>query len=224
MAKRRPEYASGKPDRADIYLRTVSGRKIHHFNPTPDEFILDDIAQSLSLICRFTGHLPFHYSVAQHSLYVDDVLTMLAKQGETVTVNDHLWALMHDGIETVWNDLHTWAKRELRDYQRAVRKAEPVLLEAFGLQLPEPAIVKKADGILLSTELVQLKACQPHKYPPLKDFIIKQWYPSQTKQRFLARWHKWTALSKAPVSSSTSSERRSTPRTSRRSSATTATV
>jgi hypothetical protein len=199
--RRRPEYGADEPPVEDIYLRTVSGRTIHHFCPKPEEFELSDMAHSLSLICRFTGHVPWHYSVAQHSIYVDDILTLLEKQGETVTINDHRWALAHDGIEMVWNDLHTWAKRKLKDYQKAVRHAEPVLLEAFGLQLPEPAIVKKADGILLSTELVQLKACRPHRYPPLDDFIIKRWSPLQAEQRFLRRWYKWTALSEVSATS-----------------------
>jgi uncharacterized protein len=49
-------------------IRTYTGLYINVFNPKPEMIEIEDIAHALSFQCRFGGHLPKFYSVAQHSL------------------------------------------------------------------------------------------------------------------------------------------------------------
>ena len=50
------------------YIQTLSGKKFDYLNSTTDDVEIEDIATALSHICRFSGHLPEFYSVAQHSV------------------------------------------------------------------------------------------------------------------------------------------------------------
>jgi 5'-deoxynucleotidase YfbR-like HD superfamily hydrolase len=71
------------------WFQTYSGRRVYPFDPRPEDYYLADIAHSLALKCRFSGHCLQHYSVAQHS----------------VLVSRHLpprlagWGLLHDAPE-----------------------------------------------------------------------------------------------------------------------------
>ena len=48
------------------WIQTWSGRQFDLLAPTADMVDPVDIAHALSLICRFSGHVDRHYSVAQH--------------------------------------------------------------------------------------------------------------------------------------------------------------
>ena len=50
------------------YIQTLSGKKFNYLNATVDDIEIEDIATALSHLCRFCGHLPEFYSVAQHSV------------------------------------------------------------------------------------------------------------------------------------------------------------
>lgn len=42
-------------------IRTSSGQYVNVFNPDPNTIKIEDIAHSLSMQCRFGGHLPYHF-------------------------------------------------------------------------------------------------------------------------------------------------------------------
>lgn len=52
------------------YIQTLSGKKFNYLTATVDDIDIEDIATALSHICRFAGHLPEFYSVAQHSVWL----------------------------------------------------------------------------------------------------------------------------------------------------------
>jgi hypothetical protein len=52
------------------FIQTLSGNKFNYTNATIDDIDIEDIACALSNICRFAGHLPEFYSVAQHSVFM----------------------------------------------------------------------------------------------------------------------------------------------------------
>lgn len=49
-------------------IRTFTGIYMNVFDPTDEMICIEDIANALSHQCRFAGHLPNFYSVAQHSV------------------------------------------------------------------------------------------------------------------------------------------------------------
>ena len=86
---------------AEGFLPTCSGRRVHIANPLPDEIDIEDIAHGLSHTCRFAGHVPLYYSVAQHSLLVSELLDERTA----------MWGLLHDASEAYLHDLTRPLKR-----------------------------------------------------------------------------------------------------------------
>jgi 5'-deoxynucleotidase YfbR-like HD superfamily hydrolase len=125
-------------------IYTYSGRKIVVRECKPEDISIIDIAQSLSNICRFTGHVKNFYSVAQHSVLVADNVEGIENKRS---------ALLHDATEAYLNDLASPIKasiglgeyKELEDYYHGV------INERFNL-VGNNKIIKKADLEALFTE------------------------------------------------------------------------
>ncbi|ECI7676527.1 5'-deoxynucleotidase, partial [Escherichia coli] len=49
------------------FIKTFSGKHFYYDRINKDDIDINDIAVSLSNICRFAGHLSHFYSVAQHA-------------------------------------------------------------------------------------------------------------------------------------------------------------
>jgi 5'-deoxynucleotidase YfbR-like HD superfamily hydrolase len=131
---------------ATNWVGTYSGRRMDLANPDPAQVNLADIARALGNQCRYTGHLRFHYSVAEHCLHVADL----------VDEEDRLAALLHDAQEAYITDLSTPVKAEVGGAYRDIEKRIVVALdEAFKMEgrliQLAPSIVR-ADRIMLMTE------------------------------------------------------------------------
>ena len=55
-------------------IETYTGVMFNFLDPKQEDIKIEDIAHSLSLQCRFTGHCKQFYSVAEHSIAVADHL------------------------------------------------------------------------------------------------------------------------------------------------------
>jgi hypothetical protein len=130
-------------------IETYSGEFVDPLDPDPTKLYLRDIAHALSLICRFQGHVSRHYSVAEHSMYVADLLA--AQQHDKRIV---LTGLMHDASEAYMADLASPLKQD--DSAAAYRAAEEhmmaLLAKQFDFIWPLPQEVHHADRVLLWCE------------------------------------------------------------------------
>lgn len=139
----------------DNTICTGQGLTFRFNEPSPDGVCLEDIAQALSKICRFTGHTKEFYSVAEHSCLVMQIVNDL--MGGEAPREIQVAALMHDATEAYINDINTPLKRMLPDY-RAVEASvwTNAIAPKFGIPIEIPKIVKMADKLAYMIERNQL--------------------------------------------------------------------
>jgi hypothetical protein len=129
----------------DNYIVTHSGITFSVFNPHPSDVKIKDIAHSLSLQCRFTGHTKHFYSVAQHCLLVSHLI---------VDTSLKLHGLLHDASEAYLTDLARPIKHHplFQSYLDIEECVTAAICVKFGLPLSMPQEVKDADDIALKIE------------------------------------------------------------------------
>ncbi len=157
----------------------MSGKHVDPLNLRPMDLDIRDIAHNLSLLCRYTGAFPFHYSVAQHSILVAD---MIAVNGHPEKVQ--LAGLLHDAAEYVFGDVNYHLKKlpELAEYNRREHATSKMIVGHFGC---DPAlmdtIVKQYDREAAAFEMNVRDGMETGIY---------QYDPKTIYHRFLLRFEK----------------------------------
>lgn len=168
------------------WIGLLSGAKMNYNYPEESDVTLDDLASALSNICRFSGHLPKFYSVAQH----------LVNTSRIVPAEFAFDALMHDTAEAFTNDLPTPLKWSLPIFKELETRIEAAMAERFNFQFPYPPDVKTADTIMLLLEKKYVKlderdwpAYRDIEFEHMKDRVdLKPWQPQRAKREFLERF------------------------------------
>ena len=132
------------------HLITYQGFSIDPLNLKPEQVSIFDIAHSLSLLCRYGGHSPFHYSVAEHSIRVAQQVYVT-----TFCIGLTKAALLHDASEAYVQDLISPLKHRLPSYERIEQKIQQVINEVYGIKLlkKEQALIKHFDSSIRMDEL-----------------------------------------------------------------------
>lgn len=118
-------------------------------NPRVMDVRIEDIAHSLALICRFGGHIPRWYSVAEHS-----VECWLKAVGELQPRDVQLATLLHDAAEAYLGDVVKPLKVLLDPiYGPLEKKNEQAIAKRFGIDFGATKIVwKRIDREMLLAE------------------------------------------------------------------------
>ncbi|XUA20687.1 HD family hydrolase [Citrobacter sp. OP27] len=167
------------------YIQTLSGKKFNYQTATADDIDIEDIATALSHICRFAGHVPNFYSVAQHS-----VLTSLLVPAEFA-----FEALMHDAAEAYCQDIPAPLKALLPDYRRVEDRVDGLIRAKFDINPEQAAVVKYADLVMLATERRDLDIDDGSVWPVLEGipatdaFQITPLRPGQAFGLFINRFN-----------------------------------
>ncbi|WP_145567328.1 HD family hydrolase [Yersinia aleksiciae] len=174
------------------YITTYSGLDFDYLKPVASSICIDDIAQALSHECRFAGHLPNFYSVAQHSLLMSFI----------VEEQYALEALLHDASEAYCKDIPSPLKRLLPDYQAIERQVDLAIREKFGLPEEMGFVVHYADLVMLATERRDLDIDDGRPWPmldgvPPSDISITPLTPLQARAKFLQRFNELTVANKS---------------------------
>lgn len=141
------------------WLTTYGGRKVDLLEPRPDDIDLLDIAHALSMICRYGGHCPRFYSVAEHSVLVSHIVPRRLA----------LFGLLHDAHEAYLGDVITPLKNLLPPYRDIAQKWDQAISKKFKVDLTNlPVEVHQADAMALHFEMRTLFR-GPHTMPPLAD-------------------------------------------------------
>lgn len=170
------------------YIATFTGKQFFLLEPKLEDIDIFDIAHALSLQCRWTGHVKYHYSIAQHSVYC----SLIGPENEAFE------RLMHDASEAYMGDMN----RPLKHYTEAgpaYRKQEAVIQSAicqrFGLAQVEPPSVHLADNAMLYAEKEQIMG---YKFEEAENWeryhddyprpIISKWTPEYAEVMFLKQF------------------------------------
>ncbi len=171
------------------FIETFTGERFSPLAPATSSIQIEDIAHALSNQCRFSGHSREHYSVAEHSVRVSE---LLETWGEDEDVQ--FWGLMHDASEAYLVDLPTPLKQS--EFGAEYRRAEGVLMatvcERFGMVKTQPQRVHLADAVLLATEARDLMPFKKEHWVGLAvrplDEKISPWMPKVAEFRFVERF------------------------------------
>lgn len=181
--------ANPTPDLDGQWIALLSGATFNYNKPEESNVTIEDLAGSLGNICRFAGHLPRFYSVAQH----------LVNSSYLVPREYAFDALMHDTAEAFTNDLPTPLKWALPIFKELEIKIEGAMAKRFGFTFPCPPCVKEADTIMLILEKYYVKE-DDSEWPAYEDWTkaklrkyrelvqLDSWQPRRAKREFLERF------------------------------------
>lgn len=142
------------------WQRMLSGRRLDLLDPSPLDVEIEDIAHGLARLARWNGQTAgdYPFTVAQHSLLVEELLVALYPQAPRTW---RLVALLHDSPEYVVGDLISPLKAAIGfDYKAVEKRLLEVVHIRFGLPPAPPAtvvnLVKQADRIAAYYEATAL--------------------------------------------------------------------
>ena len=167
-------------------ILTYTGKWFYPLEPRPEDVDIRDIAHALSLICRFTGHVTYHYSVATHSIAVS----------ELCKPHLALYGLLHDAGEAYLTDIAHPIKDGFMWHDVPFKEIEDhlicVIIDGLGIPPANKIIwdavdhVDKAVGVAESIQLMrqQLKWGKRCRISPANYHVVRS-EPEIEEQRFL---------------------------------------
>ena len=154
-------------------IRTFTGLYVNPLQLTPLDIDVRDLAHHLSLICRYTGACPTHYSVAQHSVYVAERMQKRYASAEAA-----LAGLLHDSAEAYFNDIASPVKHDPRMqwYRDLEHEATLMIFEKYGVDASWLKLTKPYDDQLFKDEVESWWGIHE---------VIRPWRPEYAERRFL---------------------------------------
>jgi len=184
------------PPRA--WQRMLSGRRLDLLNPSPLDIEIEDIAHGLSFVARWNGQTigDYPYSVAEHSVFVEELFTRLNPR---IDSKWRLAALLHDAPEYVIGDMISPVKAAVGpDYGTLDDRLTAAINLRFGLPAKIPDLIKtqikRADKLSAWLEAVQIAGFSAEEAdklfgkPVLSDLpkrTLRPHAPKEVRGRFL---------------------------------------
>lgn len=164
------------------WMQTFTGARFYPLDPRVDEVDLRDIAHSLSLLCRYGGHVDRFYSVAEHCVLMS----------QAVSPEHAMSALLHDATEAYVVDVPRPLKAQLPDYRAIEADVWLAIAVRFGVPVRLPVEVHEADNRILLNERNTLMPRAERwyvddEYAPL-NVDIQGWSPEVAERRYLDRF------------------------------------
>ncbi|MBR9843178.1 MAG: HD family hydrolase [Rhodobacteraceae bacterium] len=153
------------------WQRMLSGRRLDLLDPTPVDIEIEDIAHGLAFVARWNGQTKgdFAYSVAEHSLLVEEIFT---RMNPSAPAKWCLAALLHDAPEYVIGDMISPVKSAVGpEYEELDKRLTAAIHIRFGLPAVTPVQIKrqikKADTIsawMEATEIAGFSEAEANKF------------------------------------------------------------
>jgi uncharacterized protein len=165
------------------WMQTYSGGRFYPSDPKAEEIHLLDIAHSLSLLCRYGGHIDRFYSVGEHCVLMS----------QAVSPTNALAALLHDATEAYVVDVPRPLKLILPDYRAIEDAVWLAISDRFNVNPILPAEVHEADSRILLTERKELMPRAEawfvdSRFQPLP-VTITGWSPRKAERMYIDRFN-----------------------------------
>lgn len=168
-------------------IKVAAGHYVDLANPDPASIEIHSIAAALSKICRFGGHCPKFYSVAEHCVHAT---VMAASEGY---VGDALLAVfLHDAAEAYIGDMVKPLKVTMLQYGEAEQRMETAIELAFGVDFERwIGVIKRFDRAMLKAEKVTMWPEDKEKWTGFgeiedRTIAFQFWGPEEAEMQFIA--------------------------------------
>lgn len=167
------------------WVQTYSGAKFYPLDPQPLEVDPFDIAIALSNLCRYTGHVRYFYSVAQHCVLCCDHAVAQFGDEELARV-----MLLHDATEAYLGDVSRPLKSILPRYRDLEENLWCAIADRFAVPRELSERVKEIDNVLLSIEKAALlpNAGEWPGVPSVEPGQFIVWTPTLAHRHWLERF------------------------------------
>ncbi len=164
-----------------------TGRLVNIFDLQPKDFDVPMIARALSRIGRFFSQTTKFYSVAEHCLIMEGLLTDPVEKR---------WALAHELFEAYSHDIPSPVKSspQMAPFRRAEELCLQRAADHFGLPRVMPTNVKALDKSLMISEAFSYMPATEYDWREISDpvpglILGDPMSMEEAEEAFLARWY-----------------------------------
>ena len=165
------------------WLSTLLVPKFGFLDSQEADIHTEDIAHSLSLLCRFGGHVSKFYSVAEHSVLVSRVLAK-----EKANQLTQFGGLLHDAEEAYLPDIPNPIKQHMTEALAIYAMLQTVIYDKFKLGKADWTHIIDIDRRICITEAKALGLWNKDwaNVGPLLESPVYGWTPRKAEREFLA--------------------------------------
>ena len=172
------------------FITTIGGRSFDPLSPGISDIDINDIAHSLSLICRANGHFSCFFSVARHCINCSE-----EADARGFGARIRVLCLLHDATEAYIGDMTRPLKRQLPYYCQCEALLHTRILDRFGIPAEsgsENEIVSQIDNCMLYHEFLIFNGDKLYDEPPEVHIDIEHSEREfrQTKAEYLGLFEK----------------------------------
>jgi len=177
--------ANDNGERKGGWIQTYTGKQFWPIDPRAEDVCIEDIAHSLSMMCRYAGHCERFYSVAEHSVLLSSYVADEFK----------LAALLHDASEAYLVDVPRPVKPHLAGYYDAEKRVMDAVCDKFGLPKEFAQEIHDADRAILTDEMQQNMKPAPVVWDTAAEPLgvtLKFWSPGVAEIHFMDAFRRLT--------------------------------
>lgn len=166
-------------------IKVAAGHYVDLANPNPKSIDIRSIAAALSKICRFGGHCPRFYSVAEHCVHA----TIMAAK-ESTDRNALLAVFLHDAAEAYVGDMVKPLKMTMPQYSDAEQRIESAIEVAFAVDFHQHKdTIKRFDRAMLKAEKIAMWPDDKEKWQGFGEIEdravqLQYWPPPEAEVQF----------------------------------------
>jgi uncharacterized protein len=172
----------------DGKILLISGREVEPFNLKLEDIDIMDIAHSLSMQCRYAGHVPFFYSVAEHCVRAVHLCAEVWFQEDIEDLRGHELLrsiLLHDADEAYLQDMVSPVKNlpVMEAYRQAGDRAHALVAEKY----EAPSMVEGAEDFRIVQKFDM--AAYEWERGSIRSGRVSGLNPSDAASAFLGAWY-----------------------------------